>query len=457
MIDPFLNALPAGLILPPTEIPVGYLGDWACRNEGAKPIGLAKPRSTDEVRTLLKLCHAHRTPLVVQGGRTGLSGGATPQSGWLILSMERMNAIESVDVVAATMTAQAGATLASVQTAADARGLLFPLDIGSRGSCTLGGNIATNAGGNRVLRYGMMREQVYGLEAVLADGTVLAAMNGMQKNNTGYDLKQLFIGAEGTLGVVTRAVLRLVAKPSSTQTALCAVSGFNNLLRLLASAKERLGADLAAFEVMWPLFYRLGTDGLGFRAPLDHGHDYYVLVESAGTDSKHDLERFQNFVESALAEASISNGVVAQSIKEARELWRVRDSSGELQRTFWPYVGFDVSIPIRDIGRFVADCEGQIVRRWRNARTLWFGHLADSNLHICVRLEGVEVQPEEEFDILVYDCVKDYAGSISAEHGIGLLKLPFLDRSRSRGEIDAMRTIKRALDPQNILNPGKIF
>jgi FAD/FMN-containing dehydrogenase len=344
-----------------------------------------------------------------------------------------------------------------VQRAADSEGLLFPLDIGGRGSCTIGGNISTNAGGNRVLRYGMMRDLVLGLEAVLADGTILTSLNRMQKNNAGYDLKQLFIGTEGTLGVVTRAVLRLFPKPSSTQTALCALEDYGGVVRLLSAAKRRLGADLAAFEVMWPDFYRLGTDGLGVRAPLLHGSGAYVLVESLGTDARRDEPRFQEFVESALTDGTITDAVVAQSIKETQDIWQIRDSSGEFHRTFWPYVGFDVSIPVGDIGRFIDDCKARLAARWPQIQTVWFGHAADSNIHICVRLAGVEPQPQHEIDTLVYDCVGEYAGSISAEHGIGVVKRAFLGKSRTAAEIATMRLLKRALDPDSILNPGKIF
>jgi FAD/FMN-containing dehydrogenase len=282
-------------------------------------------------------------------------------------------------------------------------------------------------------------------------------MNRMQKNNPGYDLKQLFIGAEGTLGVVTRAVLRLFPKPSNAQTALCAVADYDDVLRLLASARKRLGADLAAFEVMWPEFYRLATEVAGLRAPLRQGYEAYVLVESMGTDTNRDQLRFEEFVESVLTDGTIVDGVVARSIRDSQDIWKIRDSSGEFPKTFWPYVGFDVSIPIGDIGRFMEDCRMRLTARWTDVETVWFGHAADSNIHICVRLPGVDPLPEREIDTIVYDCVGDYSGSVSAEHGIGLLKRDFLAKSRSPDEIATMRIIKRALDPANILNPGKIF
>jgi FAD/FMN-containing dehydrogenase len=449
------SAVPAGVIVPAAQIEPRYLGDWIHRAEDSHPVALALPRTTADVANILRICHARSVAVVPQGGRTGLAGGAVPSTGCVILSMERMRAIMPPDAASATIVAEAGAVLEAVQLAAEAQGLLFPLDIGGRGSCTIGGNIATNAGGNRVLRYGMMRDLVLGLEAVLADGTVLTSMNSMLKNNTGYDLKQLFIGTEGTLGVVTRAVLRLFPKPTSRQTALCAVADYGSVVRLLRTAKRRLGADLAAFEVMWPEFYRLATDVGGLRAPLPGGHGVYILVESLGTDQVRDELRFHEFVESALTDGTIADGVVAGSIQECAAIWRIRDSSGEFPRTFWPHVGFDVSIPVGAIGRFIDECGGRLAARWPDVRTVWFGHVADSNIHIGVR--GPKPLPELEVDEIVYQCVGEYAGSISAEHGIGTHKRAYLDKSRTAQELAAMRLIKRALDPAGILNPGKIF
>lgn len=451
------SVLPPEVIVRSAEIEPRYLGDWILKDGDARPAALAKPRTTADVATVLGLCQRRGVAVVTQGGRTGLAGGATPGSGSVIMSMERMRAIESVDTASLTVVVEAGAILEAVQRAADSADLLFPLDIGGRGSCTIGGNVSTNAGGNRVLRYGMMRDLVLGIEAVLADGTVLTSMNRMQKNNTGYDLKQLFIGAEGTLGVVTRAVLRLFPKPSNAQTALCAVANYADVVRLLGSARKCLGADLAAFEVMWPEFYRLATEVAGLRAPLRHGHAVYVLVESMGTDTARDQLRFEEFIEVVSSDSTIADGVVARSARQSQDMWKIRDSSGEFQRTFWPYVGFDVSVPVGDIGAFMDECRARLAARWSDAETVWFGHAADSNIHICVRLRGVEPQPEHEIDAIVYDCVGEYSGSISAEHGIGLLKRNYLAKSRSAAEIATMRMIKRALDPANILNPGKIF
>jgi len=457
VVSALSEALPPGVIATGDDIEPRYLGDWMHRDDDARPLALARPRSTEEVAAIMRICHAHGIPVVAQGGRTGLAGGATPRTGWVVLSLERMRAIAPVDTASSTVLVEAGAVLEAVQQAADREDLLFPLDIGGRGSCTIGGNISTNAGGNRVLRYGMMRDLVLGIEVVLADGAVLTSLNSMQKNNAGYDLKQLFIGSEGTLGVVTRAVLRLFPKPSSVQTCLCAVTDYDQVVRLLRAARAQLGADLAAFEVMWPNFYRLGTEGMGRRAPLPPGAGAYVLVESMGTDAERDQAQFMGFVEQVLGDEIITDAVVAQSLKESREIWAVRDSSGEFPQTFWPNIGFDVSIPIGAIGRFIDDCTARLTARWPDVETVWFGHAADSNIHIGVRIDRLDVQPEEEVEAIVYDCVAAFAGSISAEHGIGLLKRAYLGKSRTDTEIATMRLLKKALDPSGILNPGKVF
>ena len=450
-------ALPPGTIVGRDAIESRYLGDWMVKDPAARPAALARPRSTDEVSTILRLCDGARVPVVAQGGRTGLAGGAVPRTGWVILSLERMRAIGDPDRASGTITVEAGAVLEAVQQVAERADMLFPLDIGGRGTCTIGGNISTNAGGNRVLRYGMMRELVLGLEAVLADGTVLSSMNRMLKNNTGYDLKQLFIGAEGTLGVVTRAVLRLSPRPTSQQTALCALADYDAVLRLLALARARLSSSLAAFEVLWPDFYRCGTDGLGARPPLPHGAGAYVLIETMGSDPDGDAHAFEQAIAAAFEGGIIADAVIAASIKERQEIWAIRDSSGEFPRTFWPNVGFDVSLPIGDIGRFIDECRARLDQSFPGVESVWFGHAADSNIHIGIRVPGAAPQPEEEIDRIVYGCVGDFAGSVSAEHGIGLLKKAYLGHSRSPEELAAMHRLKRAFDPGGILNPGKIF
>ncbi len=457
VIDQLRAAIGASALMTGAAMEPRHFSDWVVpAGPGNLPLAIALPRTTDEVAAILRICNAHGIGIVPQGGLTGLTGGATPVSGCVALSLSRMRAIEEVDPAAATITVQAGAPLQSVQDAADAAGFLFPLDIGSRGSCAIGGNVSTNAGGNRVLRYGMTRDLVLGMEAVLADGTVITALNKMQKNNTGYDLKQLFIGAEGTLGVVTRLVLRLFPKPVSECTAFCALPSYAAVLDLLRRARAGLGGALSAFEVLWPEFYDLATTAHGVRPPLPRGHTIYVLMDALGSDQARDTEAFAAMIEAALEAGVIEDAVIAQSHREGREIWALRDSVSQFQFSFDPHVGFDVSLPIGRMQEFVDACKADLKARDPASRTLWFGHIADSNLHILVKQEPGG-PTKYEVDDIVYARVRAFGGSVSAEHGIGLLKRPYLAYSRTREEIAVMKRIKAALDPQGIMNPGKVF
>jgi len=451
------EALGTDLVASGDAIDEQRLHDWmVTAKAGDRPLAVVRPRTTSDVAEVLRLCHADRRPIVAQGGLTGLAGGATPVRDAVLLSLERMKAVEEVDAAALTMTVQAGSTLQAVQDAADAAGLLFPLDLGARGSCAIGGNASTNAGGNRVLRYGMTRDLVLGLEVVLADGTVITSLNKMLKNNAGYDLKQLFIGAEGTLGIITRLVLRLHPRPRSVCTALCALSDYTAVLRFLTLARDGLAGTLSAFEMMWPDFYAFALQERGIRAPLPQGEGAYLLIEAMGSDQSSDQARFEALISEGLTEGCVTDAVVAQSIKDAGALWSIRDMSGELRRGFWPHAGFDVSISVGQIGNFVGACTDRLRARWPSVRTIVWGHVADSNIHIAVKT-GDDPLPTDDIDEIVYGAVRDWHGSISAEHGIGILKRPYLSYSRTEAEIELMHTIKRCLDPQGLLNPGKII
>lgn len=420
-------------------------------------LALSYPRDAAQVSRILRYCNERRIAVQPQGGMTGLCGGAVPVRPCVVVSLERMRAIKEVDVAAGTITVEAGVTMEAVQRAADAVGLFFPLDLGGRGSCQIGGNLSTNAGGNRVLRFGMARDLVLGIEAVLPDGTVIDALRKVIKNNAGYDVKQLFIGAEGTLGVITAAALRLFPKPRSVCTGLCAVEDYAAVLDLLQRARSGFGSQLTAFEVMWPSFYRLGTLGVSRTPPLDPGHGLYVLIESLGTDEQRDTQHFESVIAAGLETGTVRDAVIAQSQREAGELWTVRDSPGEWQKAgHWPQLSFDVSVPTGQIGDLVAEIEAGLRTPWPDIQSLYFGHVADGNLHLSVSFGGQPV-PEVEIDDLVYPLVSRRRGSISAEHGIGLLKKPFLHLTRTPAEVALMRTIKQAIDPNGILNPGKIF
>ncbi len=415
-----------------------------------------RPGSTSEVAAALRACHELRQPVVPYGGGTGLVGGAIATEQEVLLSLERMRRIEEIDPAGRVAVVEAGVSIQAVQEAAAEAGLFFPLDLGARGSATVGGAIATNAGGNRVLRYGMMREQVLGLEAVLADGRVLSSLNRLLKNNAGYDLRQLFAGSEGTLGVVTRAVLRLREAPQSQNLALLAVPGFDSLVRLLKSVDRGLGGTLSAFEVMWPEFYELVTAPAGrHEAPLPHGSPLYCLVESLGGDEQRDRAQFEDVLSSLLEAGVVTDAVIAESKAQVQSLWSLRDDVEQILR-IGPVFMFDVGLPITRMPAYLDELRGQLAARWPDMRCVVWGHVGDSNLHIWLTVHSEAEEARLAVERLVYGGLAQI-GTVSAEHGIGLEKLDYLRFSRSAPEIETMREIKRALDPLAILNPGRVF
>jgi FAD/FMN-containing dehydrogenase len=395
---------------------------------------------------------------VTHGGVTGLAGGARTGPQDIVLSLERMRRMEPVDAVNRSLVVEAGAPLQKIQEAAEQAGLLFALDFGARGSATIGGAISTNAGGNSVIRYGMAREQILGIEAVLADGTVISSMKDVIKNNTGYDLKQLFIGSEGTLGVVTRAVLRLRPLARSRNTALLALESFENVARFLQIADSALGGTLSAFEVMWHDFYHLIVgDGEGHAPPLDSTHAFYVLLESTGGSENGDRERFETALEEAFEAGVLADAVIAQSEQQGEDLWAIRDDIEGLVQKLNPPLAFDVSLGIPQMDRYVHDVRHALTSLWPAARMVTFGHLGDGNIHLVLSIGSVEPADVHRVERVVYETLGRRKGIISAEHGIGLDKRPYLGQSRSAEEIALMRRLKQALDPKNILNPGKII
>lgn len=438
-----------------SAIPVRHHSDWS----GAAPIqpmALVRPRSTQEVAGVLQLAHAHGVAVVPQGGLTGLAGGAVPCADGIALSLDRMNAIESVDRAAATLTVQAGATLQAVQEAAAAQGLLFGVDLGARGSCQIGGNLATNAGGNGVLQFGMMREQCLGLEVVLADGTVLPMLRPMIKNNTGYDLKQLFIGAEGTLGVITRAVLRLRPAPAAKVTALVATASFEAALTLLGQLQQRFNGGVAAYELMWRDFVAASLQWQSLREPFDAPHAFAALIDVTGSDEAALRSALEELLGQVMEAGLAQDAVIAQSQAQAASLWKIREATAELPAHMHPPINFDVSLPLADIGRFAEHCRAAFDTRWPGNTAVFFGHVGDGNLHISVDGASV-VHDEAGVERIVYDAVAQFSGSVSAEHGIGTHKAPYLGASRTPQELAAMRAIKAALDPQGLMNPGKVL
>ena len=415
---------------------------------------IVRPASTEELSRVMALCHAHDQSVVPWGGLTGLVNGITCAPEDIVITLERMQAIETLDAEAGTMTVQAGAILQQVQEAAEQAGWLFAVDLGARGSASIGGMIATNAGGNSVVRYGMTREQVLGLEAVLADGTVISSMNEMLKNNAGYDLKQLFIGSEGTLGIVTRAVLRLRPAPRTVQTAFVALENFQDVAGLLRRLGTEFEGKLSSFEVMWRNHYHYLVEETGkHQAFLPTHYPYYVLLESEGADPERESEQFMAVLGGLMEEGHIADAVITQSGQQAAQLWEMRDDVETLINTISPVAVFDISLPIRAMAGYVSGLEADLKQRFPDARLLSFGHLGDGNIHLGIG----PAQDKHAVECLVYERLAGVNGSISAEHGIGLEKREFLHHCRSPAEIKLMQTLKDALDPKHLLNPGKVI
>ena len=420
---------------------------------------LVRPKDTDQTSAVMRLCHSRHQIVVPHGGCTGLVYGTTASTTDVILSMEAMTQIEDVDVLGRTLRVQAGVTMQRAQEAAEEAGLMFPVDLGGRATATIGGNISTNAGGMRVVRYGMMRNNVLGVEAVLADGTVLSSMNRMLKNNSGYDLKHLFIGTEGTLGIVTRADLRLVSAPKSHGTAFVACPDFESLIKALGIVDSRLGGQLSAFEAMWPDYYELTTLAPAANPPLlPHGYGVYALIEALGADQVADDERLEQALADAMEAGAVVDAVIAKSDSERRAMWAPREDVFQTRR-YGPTHNFDVSVPIAEMPGYLKYIRKALAEAVPGLRMFVFGHIADGNLHVAVNAGDASVH-EATFDkveSLVYEPLRAFSGAISAEHGIGLERKVHLNISRSPAEIATMRALKTALDPQGILNPGKVF
>lgn len=421
-------------------------------------LALVRPSSTEAMSQALTICSQHQQTIVTQGGMTNCVNAADSRENEVIISLERMAKIESIDRAGATATVGAGVILQVLQEACIENDLIFPLDLGARGSCTLGGNVATNAGGINVLRYGMMRELVLGMEVVLADGTVLSTMNQMLKNNAAYDLKQLFIGSEGTLGIVTRVVVKLFPKPKSCNTALLALDTFEQASTLLQHLKGDLAGTLSAYEIMWGNYYQAVCSEGGHRAPMSRDYPYYVIVEAEGADPEGDTQRFNHLLEGALEDGLIVDAVVPKSEAERQAVWAIREDFEQIVEVE-PTFLYDVSLRIKDMPAYIANVKRALINRWPNSVCYVFGHMGDGNLHLFIspEVKGDRAQLHEECDREVYTALKPFKGSVSAEHGIGLEKKQWLNHCRSESELALMRTLKNTLDPQGLLNAGRVL
>ncbi len=447
------------------EAAAPYLTDWRKRYVG-RAQGVVRPAITADVAAVVRACAQARTPMVPQGGNTGLVGGGTPDTSGdaVIISLQRMKRLRAIDVANDTITVEAGCVLQQVQQAARERGRLFPLSLAAEGSATIGGNLATNAGGVQVLRYGNARDLALGLEVVLASGEIWDGLRGLRKDNTGYDLKHLFIGAEGTLGVITAATLKLYPLPAAQSTALAAVPSLAAATRLLERARGAAGAALTAFEVMGRITLQNAVEALpGLRAPLPLAHPWYALLELSDAEGEqHATTSFERLLAEAMAAGEIVDAAVARSIAEARALWALREGIPEAHARRGGNVKHDISLPVSSIAEFVESTNAALRSRFDWIEPIVFGHLGDGNLHYNMgTVPGTPIDVafahEQEINDLVNDAVAARGGSISAEHGLGQLKRQAITRYKGALELELMRRIKAALDPLGLMNPGKVI
>lgn len=456
------DALPEAVWRDDADALTPKLTDWRGRYHGHTDV-FARPRTAQEVAQLVALCADHRLPITPQGGNTGLVGGSTPM-GEVLVSTDRLARIRSVDKAGGVLIAEAGVTLQAVRDAADAIGMVFPLSLGSQGTATIGGLVSTNAGGVGVIRYGMMRDLVLGLEAVLPDGRLWDGLRTVRKDNTGYDLKQMLIGAEGTLGVVTAAALRLFPKPTAVFTAFCGMDTPGQAVDLLARLRTALGDTITAFELIPAIAMDLVQDHIpGAVDPLDAVYDWHVLVEvstCADADGVHTV--FENTLAQAMEDEVLSDALIAQNQRQADALWHIRETIPEAEKAEGPAIKHDVSAPTVALPRFLEEASAAAQTALPGARIIAFGHVGDGNIHFnVIAPEGMDRETlfaqSDRVNRAIYDVVDAHHGSIAAEHGVGVLKREQLAARRDRVEMEAMRAIKAALDPHTIMNPRVLF
>src|SRR3989440_4184395 len=456
MIEMLRDIVGAAHVLTAPQDTRPYFTDWRRQYTGSAEC-VVRPASTAEVARVVELCAAQGVAIVPQGGNTGLSGGSVPtgQRREIVLALGRMNRVRSLDRLNDTITVEAGCVLANVQRAADEAGRLFPLSLAAEGSCQIGGNLSTNAGGINVLRYGTAREQVLGLEVVLPDGRIWNGLRGLRKDNTGYDLKQLFLGAEGTLGIITAAVLRLYPKPSAGVTAWLALARPQDAIELLSLLHERLGERLSAFElVSRSCLEAVLAHSPELHAPLAGSHPWHVLAEIADSGEAAELrERVERALVECTERGALVDAVLAQSGEQARSLWRIRETIPEAQFT---NVKHDIAVPVSKSAEFIERAGPRLAARFPDVKIYAFGHVGDGNIHYNIGPERL-VAERAAVNRIVYDTVAELNGSISAEHGLGQLKREEILAHKDALEIELMRTLKRTLDPNALMNPGKVL
>lgn len=448
--------LPANRLLTGEALAERYAHIWEME-QPLSALAVVLPRSTEEVALILKHCQQAKQTIVLHGGLTNLVGATRTRPHDLVMSLEKMDAIEEIDPESRTITVQAGVILAKVQEAAQAADMLFPLNFGAKGSAQIGGIIASNAGGLRVFRYGMTRQLVLGLEAVLPDGTILSSLKKIIKNNAGYDLKQLFIGAEGTLGVITRAVLKIVEAPRSRQSAFVALSTYPQVVQFLKFMDAQTSGTLSGFELLWGSTYQAMTSPPAARAPLPHGSPFYVLLETLGSEPESEKQRLEELLGQALDQGRILDAVMAHTQADLDWFWGIREAVHVLASQCPNDHHFDISLPIPAIGSTIALITEKLLQIPEVGPVFTFGHIADGNIHFIVGKPNNSQELKRKIDATVYRPLQALGGSVSAEHGIGLDKKDYLSISNSPEAIALMHLLKRALDPHNILNPGRII
>ncbi len=426
-------------------------------HEGLTALALVKVISTKELSTLMRWCYNNNQKVVIHGGKTNLVGSTESDKFELVISLELMNKIEELDPISRTMTVQSGVILEEVQQKASEASLLFPLNFGAKGSAQMGGIISTNAGGLRVLKYGMTRQQILGLEVVLADGTIIHSMKKIIKDNSGYDLKQMFIGAEGTLGIITRAVLKLTEAPKTRMSAFVGMKDYDQVVRCLKFIDRRLAGKLSGYELIWQESYEMMTGPMYQKPPVAHGYSYYVLIESLGGDLENDASHFQQIMEQSLEMGLYEDGALAHSESDLEWFWKIREDVHVLVSQGPVDQHFDISLPIPLIGDMIAKISELIRTLDGVIHCFPFGHVADGNIHLIVLKQHAEASLTNKINDIVYEPLKNIGGSVSAEHGIGTHKKHYLAWCRTPEEIALMQNIKRAMDPKGILNFGKIF
>ncbi len=468
MSDPFLQRIaellgPSGLIADPAGM-APYLEEERGLFHGKARL-VARPASTGELAELVRICAQEGVGIVPQGGNTGLCGGGSPNGeDQIVVSLSRLNKIRAVDPVNFTMTVEAGVVLQTVQNVAESVDCLFPVSLGAEGSCQIGGNISTNAGGTGVLRYGNTREQVLGLEVVLPDGRIWDGLKALRKDNTGYDLKQLFIGGEGTLGIVTAAVLKIYPRARDQQTAFCALKNLHSSLALLGRARNASGDQVTGFELVPRIGLTMGAELVpGVADPFDDAHDWYALIELSSSRPDAGLRGvLEGLLGDAFEAGEVLDAVIAESLDQRKALWKIREGIPEAQKKAGGSIKHDVSVPVAQVPFFIERASRAVEKAMNGVRVVPFGHLGDGNIHFnLTQPEGADKQAFlgrwAEMNRIVHDIVVEMQGSISAEHGIGRLKKDELAHYKSPVELDLMRRIKQALDPQGIMNPGNIL